>query len=279
MRISVIIPAFNAASTIEQTLQSVLDQTSAPYEVIVVDDGSTDRTSDVVNQFNGLPIKLLAQSNLGLGSARNSGMELATGEAYAFLDADDLWVSTKLEVAVKALRTHENTSWFYTPILEWDGENKRRRSCPKVGSIEDFLAYNPIVPSTVVMRNTLAFQWEQNRSMQEDVGAYLRLFFKGIYPRKIPQIGTLYRVDYGMTQDLDDHYLKVFEAVDNALQNGFLTETQFALYKVRKAYEAARTYKKRGDQRGRNQWKSKIKEAAKKCHIPLKLRLRIWLLA
>ena len=53
MRISVIIPAFNAASTIEQTLQSVLDQTSAPYEVIVVDDGSTDRTSDVVNQFNG----------------------------------------------------------------------------------------------------------------------------------------------------------------------------------------------------------------------------------
>ena len=57
MRISVIIPAFNAASTIEQTLQSVLDQTSAPYEVIVVDDGSTDRTSDVVNQFNGLPIK------------------------------------------------------------------------------------------------------------------------------------------------------------------------------------------------------------------------------
>ena len=82
-----------------------------------------------------------------------------------------------------------------------------------------------------------------------------------------------------MTQDLDDHYLKVFEAVDDALQNGFLTETQFALYKVRKAYEAARTYKKRGDQRGRNQWKSKIKEAAKKYHIPLKLRLRIWLLA
>ena len=149
----------------------------------------------------------------------------------------------------------------------------------RVGSIEDFLAYNPIVPSTVVMRNTLAFQWEQNRSMQEDVGAYLRLFSKGIYPRKIPQIGTLYRVDYGMTQDLDDHYLKVFEAVDDALQNGFLTETQFALYKVRKAYEAARTYKKRGDQRGRNKWKSKIKEAAKKCHIPLKLKLRIWLLA
>ena len=279
MRISVIIPAFNAASTIEQTLQSVLDQTTLPFEVIVVDDGSTDRTSVVVHEFTGLPIKVLTQSNQGLGAARNAGMEIATGEAYAFLDADDLWISTKLEVAFNALRAHENTDWFYTPILEWDGENKRKRSCPKIHSIEDFLAYNPIVPSTVVMRNTLAFQWEHRRSMQEDVGAYLKLFTKGVYPRKIPQIGTLYRVDYGMTQDLDDHYLKVFNAVDDALKNGFLTETQFALYKVRKSYEAARTYRKRGDQDSRHIWKSKLKEAGKKCHIPLKLRLRIWLLA
>ena len=279
MRISVIIPAFNAASTIEQTLQSVLDQTTAPYEVIVVDDGSTDRTSVLVNEFSGLPIKLLAQTNQGLGAARNVGMELATGEAYAFLDADDLWVSTKLEVAVTALYKHENTSWFYTPILEWHGDKKRKRSCPEVHSIEDFLAYNPIVPSTVVIRSTLAFKWEQNRSMQEDVGAYLRLFALGVYPRKIPQIGTLYRLDYGMTQDLDDHYRKVFEAVDDALRRGFLTEAQYALYKVRKAYEAARTYRKRKDEPQRRVWKLKIKEGAKQCHIPLKLRIRIWLLA
>jgi GT2 family glycosyltransferase len=87
---SVIIPAFNRATLIGQTLQSVLSQEAPDLEVIVVDDGSTDGTPDVVRGF-GDRVKLLHQENKGPGAARNLGLKAATGEYVAFLDSDDIW--------------------------------------------------------------------------------------------------------------------------------------------------------------------------------------------
>jgi glycosyltransferase involved in cell wall biosynthesis len=94
--VSVIIPAHNAEAFIGDTIESVLAQTRLPAEIIVVDDGSTDGTAATIQRF-GSRIRLLRQENRGVTNARNAGAAAARGEWLAFLDADDLWLPTKLE--------------------------------------------------------------------------------------------------------------------------------------------------------------------------------------
>lgn len=94
--VSVIIPAYNAEQFIADTVQSVLDQTFQDFEIIVVDDGSKDGTVAALGAF-GDRIQVHCQSNAGVAKARNNGVRLARGTWIAFLDADDLWLPTKLE--------------------------------------------------------------------------------------------------------------------------------------------------------------------------------------
>ena len=280
MKISIIIPAYNAGATLREALDSVQAQNHAPHEVIVVDDGSTDDTADIARAYQDvLPVVLVQQANAGLGAARNAGMDKATGEAWAFLDADDVWGANKLGIAVRYLEKFPAAQWFYTPIFEWSpgdvGARMRERACPKIRTVEDFLAFNPIVPSTVIMRSTVTFRWEEDRELQEDVGAYLALFAKDVMPMKIPHCTTKYRLDFGMTADAEGHVDKVMRAVEKARELGHINDTQFALYEVRKAYELARTYKKRGDTEAQKKWKSEALDKAKITRVPLGLWLRL----
>ncbi|MHB8293119.1 MAG: glycosyltransferase family 2 protein [Acidimicrobiales bacterium] len=103
--VSVIIPAYNAERSVAAALGSAFGQTVAPREVIVVDDGSTDATATVVaSQFP--QAKLVTQDNGGPSAARNRGMEMASAEWVAFLDADDIWVPTKLEHQLRCVERH-----------------------------------------------------------------------------------------------------------------------------------------------------------------------------
>ena len=95
--ISVVIPAWNAARYIGDAIDSVLSQSAAPDEIIVVDDGSTDHTCECVRKF-GARVTLIAQSNAGAAAARNRGIAAARGEAVALLDADDLMAPRRLEL-------------------------------------------------------------------------------------------------------------------------------------------------------------------------------------
>ena len=103
MRVSVIIPLFNKAPYIERALSSVAAQTYRDFELIVIDDGSTDEGPRVVEAFNDLPIRLIRQENAGPGAARNRGLGLAQGELVAFLDADDEWLPSYLSESVRLL--------------------------------------------------------------------------------------------------------------------------------------------------------------------------------
>ncbi len=103
-RVSVVIAAFNAAETLPETLTSVLQQTHADVEIIVVDDGSTDGTADVAASVGGR-IVVVRQPNQGPGAARNRGAREATGTWLAFLDADDIWLAEKLERQLEAAAT------------------------------------------------------------------------------------------------------------------------------------------------------------------------------
>ena len=96
MSITVAIPAYNAARTIRATLDSVLRQTRAPEEILVVNDGSTDETGAILEAY-GPRIRLIQQENKGLAGARNVACHEASGELIAWIDADDIWHPTYLE--------------------------------------------------------------------------------------------------------------------------------------------------------------------------------------
>src|SRR5205814_6631728 len=104
--VSVIIPAFNAQQFIAAAIQSVIHQTLQHFEVIIVNDGSTDSTASIVASFceNDPRIRLITQPNGKLPKARNTGLDAASGEFVAFLDADDIWQPTKLEKQLQIWR-------------------------------------------------------------------------------------------------------------------------------------------------------------------------------
>lgn len=101
--ISVIIPAYNAEDSIRETLESVLAQTFTDFEIIVIDDGSSDRTVEVVKRIEDDRLQVYAYPNAGQGESRNRGVCHASGEFFAFLDSDDLWTPDKLEAQYRAL--------------------------------------------------------------------------------------------------------------------------------------------------------------------------------
>jgi glycosyltransferase involved in cell wall biosynthesis len=110
--VSVVIPAYNAASTLARALDSVVAQTRPASEVIVVDDASMDSTAEVANGYAHATIKLVRlASNSGAAAARNKGVETATAELVAFLDADDEWLPTKLEKQVAVISSDRAMSF------------------------------------------------------------------------------------------------------------------------------------------------------------------------
>lgn len=112
--ISVIIPLYNKAKTIKRTLESIHNQSYQDFEVIVVDDGSTDDSFRVVSEFNDPRIKIYRQSNQGVSAARNHAVELSSGDYVAFLDADDEWDPDYLETQVSLIRSYPEASIFGT---------------------------------------------------------------------------------------------------------------------------------------------------------------------
>jgi hypothetical protein len=162
--------------------------------------------------------------------------------------------------------------------LEWTPEKEnstRKRACSQVSSLRSFLSYNPIVPSTIIMRSGFDYAWENDRNLQEDVGAHLRVLSRGDFPKMLPEATLKYRLDFGMTADAEGHVNKVMRAVAKAKDLGHISEKEFKLYEVRKAYELARTYKKRGNTEAQKKWKSEALDKAKITRVPLGLWLRL----
>ena len=96
MKISVLVPTYNRAQKIARAVDSVLNQTRRPFEVIVVDDGSTDKTPLLLTKYNGA-VKVIRQNNQGVAAARNRAIKEARGEWFALLDSDDWWLPAKME--------------------------------------------------------------------------------------------------------------------------------------------------------------------------------------
>ena len=116
--VSVVIPTFNRAHVVGQAIESVLAQTLTDFELILVDDGSSDNTAEIVKSFVDPRLRYVRQSNAGAGLARNRGVDESSADLIAFLDSDDLWMPDKLATVVACVKAHpEVTAVFHD--LEW----------------------------------------------------------------------------------------------------------------------------------------------------------------
>lgn len=119
--VSVIVPAYNCAGYVAETLQSVLAQDHAAKEVIVVNDGSKDNTLEILRGF-GDRIRIIDQKNAGPPAARNAGLAAARGKYIAFVDADDIWVQGKLLAQAEHLDAHSEVAAVFTKWHVWPAE-------------------------------------------------------------------------------------------------------------------------------------------------------------
>nr|WP_305908378.1 glycosyltransferase family A protein [Methylomarinum sp. Ch1-1]MDP4521204.1 glycosyltransferase family A protein [Methylomarinum sp. Ch1-1] len=112
--ISIIIPAYNAETYIKKALDSVLTQSYRHFEVLVINDGSTDNTETIARSYDDTRIRLISQPNGGLSNARNTGIRSAKGDYLAFLDADDYWMPEKLALQLELLNHHPEIGFCST---------------------------------------------------------------------------------------------------------------------------------------------------------------------
>jgi glycosyltransferase involved in cell wall biosynthesis len=153
IRCSVIIPVYNGASTIGQAIDSVRAQNVDDYEIVVVDDGSTDRTPGVLRRYQPA-VKVIGQDNAGAAAARNAGVTAACGEYLSFLDADDVWHPTRLRKTVAALQGSPQAvlSFCDSEVVDGDGAFVARTRAGRAPSHTDLLQRAwPILPSAVTV--------------------------------------------------------------------------------------------------------------------------------
>jgi glycosyltransferase involved in cell wall biosynthesis len=128
--ISVVIPVYNGEKTIKETIESVLNQTFQDFELIVINDGSQDATVGIVEGIQDPRLKLFSYPNAGQATSRNRGVSQAVGKYIAFLDADDLWTTDKLEAQLQALQANPQAAVAYswTNFIDESSQFLRRGS-------------------------------------------------------------------------------------------------------------------------------------------------------
>lgn len=148
--VSVVIPAYNAEATLLGTLESVLDQAFKDIEILVVDDGSTDRTPEIARSVGG-PIRYIVQENRGVSPARNHGIGIARGRYIALLDADDVWHKNKLKRQLAVLDADPNVMGTYVGVTRVSAEGRAIEYLP-AQEFEDLcrslLLHSSVIPTS-----------------------------------------------------------------------------------------------------------------------------------
>jgi len=154
-RVSVVIPAYNAEAFIAEAIESVLEQTFRDFELIVVNDGSTDSTGEIIERYSER-VRCIHQQNRGPSEARNRGIRETDSEFVAFLDADDTWRADKLQKQVATAQGEPELGLVYSDAVLIDQEGTPigafRRRPPRADALEYMLLYNPVVMSTAFVR-------------------------------------------------------------------------------------------------------------------------------
>ncbi|MDQ6972596.1 MAG: glycosyltransferase [Mariprofundaceae bacterium] len=223
--VSIIMPTYNQAHFIHEALQSVIQQTYENWEVIVINNYSSDNTVDVVRSFGDMRIRLVDFRNNGvIAASRNRGIELASGTYLAFLDSDDVWFPEKLDVCVEALEKGYDLVAHGFQVF---GEGRKKNKCMDHEHIPTFsgLLYsgNCIATSTVVVRRREvldAHQFVEDGEMitAEDYHLWLKLSCNGARMIVLPRTLSGYRIHAGNSSS---YALKNMLAVRKVIEGFF----------------------------------------------------------
>lgn len=223
---TIVIPVYNGETTLAAALDSALAQNFSDFEVIVVDDGSTDATAEIVRSYNDERLRIHTQPNGGLNAARNSGIRLSRGRYIGLLDADDLWEADKLALHVAHLDERPFVGLSFSPsrFIDEEGKPTGLTQSPKTHAItpRDLICFNPVGNgSAPVLRrealDDIAHQhpkhghicwFDEELRQSTDIECWMRLVLKTEWQVEgIPQILTLYRVNpHGLSANVVRQY-------------------------------------------------------------------------
>jgi glycosyltransferase involved in cell wall biosynthesis len=259
-KVSVIIPVYKVEKYVAATVESVLAQTYKNFELLIIDDGSPDKSIEICQQFTDHRIRIIRQENRGVAAARNTGIRHAQGEYLAFLDADDLWTPEKLAKHIEHLENSPavGVSFCRSAFIDELGEPLGIYQITKLKEITplDLVCRTPIGNGSVpvIRRETLediAFQdnlygvvenfyFDDDRQLHpsEDVECWLRIAMKTKWLIEgIPEPLTLYRVN---SQGFSAQLMKKLKSWERMLEKAHAyvpSESMAELEKIAMAYQ------------------------------------------
>ena len=233
-RVTIVVPAYNTARTLAATLSALLAQTFRDFEIVVVDDGSSDATAAIAKSFLSDPrVRLVQQLNRGLAGARNTGIAAGTGDLIGFCDADDLWEPTKLQAHVSHLDAspHVGVSYAGSSLIDDNGKLLKQAQRPRLTGIDatHILKRNPIgngsapvirravfdaIAYRPVTETTRDWYFDETFRQSEDIECWMRIAlttdwqFEGVLG-----LLTRYRISAGGLSAATDRQLAAWEAM------------------------------------------------------------------
>lgn len=262
---SIVIPLYNKEDFIESTIKSVLNQNFTDFEVIIINDGSTDNSENIVTSFNDDRIRILNQENRGLCASRNIGIRTAKGKFIAFLDADDLWTTDFLNTIYKLINTKNKYHVFATNVKLLHPKKTPNLIAKEFNSryqtiVYDFfkLCKNNFGFSSLVLNNTVFKQvgyFDESINYGEEDDFYIRCFtkFKIVYyqePKTYYRTGLknqLTAPNKKFKRKIPDYekYLKNSNHKDLKRFIDFVHYKLVVLFKMEKNYTLVKIYKQK----------------------------------
>lgn len=213
--VSVVTPVHNAQDFLAQTIESVLNQTYQKFEIILVDDASSDLSRDIIDKYQKIDSRIkpvLLNENLGVANARNEGIKNANGRFIAFLDSDDLWKEDKLEKQIKFMLENDY-EFTYTgyELMDEEGDmlGKVVHTKDKV-DYNELLKYNVIGCLSVVIDRSKIDDIQMKKIRHEDYSAWLKILKRGF-------------VAYGLDENLASYRTRINSLSGNKIKSAIWT--------------------------------------------------------
>ena len=223
-KVSVILPTYNGAPTLRRAVDGALRQTGCELDIVVIDDGSTDETSSVLEQYRS-QVRVIRQANGGVASARNAGIEAAQGDFLAFLDSDDEWLPGKLEKQLALFVEEPELDVVYCGAMYVTTEG---RQCPVTpvylrgpAVLSRFGFGNFVTTSSVVARSACfqnrAMRFPNDLRLGEDYAMWLRLASCGFRFAPVPETLVRYLVGGNPAKYPAAEYRRFFDHLERII--------------------------------------------------------------
>jgi len=229
--VSINLCCYNSEKFLEETVRSIFAQTYKDWELVIINDGSTDSTESIIKQYidRGYPIIYYWQENHGLGYSRNEALKRSEGKYIAFIDHDDIWLPDKLEKQISLFSDNSETDFIYTNYYIMKNDQKvvvLKGKQPTGYVFENFLYHYPVALLTaMIRRNALIernIEFDEDLHLSEDYDVFMRLLYRSkagyikdplaIY-RVHPQMTSVIRMSDYYTEGL--YILKKFKEIDD----------------------------------------------------------------